>query len=63
MQQSNIFKKLDGDQNNEELNSPELCENVEEKIAVEENTNEETPNEELTTQEPYQTQKESILSI
>jgi predicted RNase H-like nuclease (RuvC/YqgF family) len=58
-----IFKKLDEDQNNGELNTLEPCENVEEKITVEENINEETPNEELTTQEPYQTQEESILSI
>jgi hypothetical protein len=58
-----IFKKLDEDQNNGELNTPELCENVEEKITVEEHINEETPNEELTIQEPYQTQEESILAI
>lgn len=58
-----IFKKLDEDQNNGELNTPEPCENVEEKITVEEHINEETPNEELTIQEPYQTQEESILSI
>jgi hypothetical protein len=58
-----IFKKLDEDQNNGELNTTEPCENVEEKITVEENINEETPSEELTTQEPYQNQEENILSV
>jgi hypothetical protein len=58
-----IFKKLDEDQNNGETNTTEPCENIEEKITVEENIKEETPSEELTTQEPYQNQEENILSI
>jgi len=58
-----IFKKLDEDQNNGELNAEEPSENVEEKITVEENVKEESPSEEPDTQEPYQTEEEKILSM
>jgi len=57
-----IFKKLDEDQNNGELNTTETSENVEEKIILEENIHEETPSEEPATQEPCQNQEENILS-
>ena len=64
-----IFKKLDEDQNNGELNPEEPVENVEEKITVEgsiaaeENVAEENVKEELNTQEPYQSEEEKILSM
>ena len=57
-----IFKKLDEDQNNGELNTTETSENVEEKIILEENIQKETPSEELPIQEPSQNQEENILS-
>lgn len=52
-----IFKKLDENQNNGELNTEEPCE------SAEENINEESPSEELNTQEPYQSEEEKILSM
>jgi hypothetical protein len=63
-----IFKKLDEDQNNGELNPEEPCENIEEKITVEEKTTEENiaeenAKEELNIQEPYQSEEEKILSM
>jgi hypothetical protein len=58
-----IFKKLDEEQNNGELNTAEPCEIIEETIAVEESITEKNPNEELTTQEPYQNKEENILFV
>ena len=57
-----IFKKLDEEQNNEEIDIVEPSENVEEKITVEEPITEEKPTE-PTIQEPYQNQEENILSV
>jgi seryl-tRNA synthetase len=57
-----IFKKLDEDQNNGELNTIEPSENVEEKIILEENIHEEPTSVEPTIQEPSQNQEENILS-
>jgi tryptophanyl-tRNA synthetase len=57
-----IFKKLDEEQNNGEIDIVEPSENVEEKITVEEPITEEKPTE-PTIQEPYQTQEENILSV
>lgn len=58
-----IFKKLDEEQNNGEVDIVEPYENVEEKVTVEEIITEEKPTEEPTIQEPYQNQEENILSV
>ncbi len=58
-----IFKKLDEEQNNEEIDIVEPSENIEEKITVEEPITEEKPTQEPTIQEPYQNQEENILSV
>jgi predicted RNase H-like nuclease (RuvC/YqgF family) len=58
-----VFKKLDGNQDNGELNTQEPYDFVEEKVTVEEEVEEETLSEQLITQKPYQTEKEKILSM
>jgi predicted RNase H-like nuclease (RuvC/YqgF family) len=58
-----IFKKLDEDQNNGELNTEEPSENIEEKVTVEEPIKEESPNEEPNIQQPYQTEEEKVLAM
>jgi predicted RNase H-like nuclease (RuvC/YqgF family) len=57
-----VFKKLDGDQNNGETKTQEPYDFVEEKITVEEVENE-MLSEQLNTQKPYQTEEEKILSM
>ena len=57
-----VFKKLDGDQNNGEIKTQEPYDFVEEKVTVEEVENE-MLSEQLNTQKPYQTEEEKILSM
>jgi predicted RNase H-like nuclease (RuvC/YqgF family) len=58
-----VFKKLDGNQDNGELNTQEPYDFVKEKVTVEEEVEEETLSEQLNTQKPYQTEEEKILSM
>jgi len=58
-----IFKKLDENQDNGELNTEESCEKAELQVAVEEKISEEKPSEELDTREPYRSEEDKILSM